>query len=198
MGSGSGYVDGERGDDAVVTGPEGRRLDRRYRFDRFDATDPRAVEQLVALWTAEESLSREQAKARVPQAKFVAVDAEEGIVAVATAYLSDYRHLGMPLWAYRTYVAADHREGDIAFLLLHHTRDHLLGRFLSGEDTRGSGMIMEVQSEILKRARNQGIWKTTRFAFLGEDETGAHHRVFYFPGAIAPVLGGSQMGGSPA
>jgi hypothetical protein len=190
MQSGSEY-ESEVGGEAVVNGPEGRRLDRRYRFERFDPADAGAVEQLVTLWTAEGSLSVANARARIPQAAFVAVDADAGIVAVATAYLTDNSHLGMPLWAYRTYVAADHREGDIAFLLLHHTREHLLERYLSGADTRGSGMIMEVQSEILKRSRNQGIWKTTRFAFFGEDETGAHHRVFYFPGALAPLPGGA-------
>ena len=170
-----------------TTAPEGRALPGRCRIERFDPEVEGADEALAELWTREGALSPERARARVADARFVAIDREDGVVGVATAQLTQNRHLGLPLWSYRTYVAAPHREGDIAFLLLHATRDHLAELFASGRDARAAGMIMEVQNDILKRARNQGVWSTTRFAFIGEDEVGAHHRVCYFPGAVVPV-----------
>jgi hypothetical protein len=171
-------------------GPEGRELDRRYRLVPFDGADARVAAGLVALWTSTGALSPEAAERRVAEAAYVAMDELDGVVGVSTIRLGRNDHLGLPMWTYRTFVSPSHREGDIAFLLLHRTRDLLLERRRSGVDTRGAGMLMEVQNEILKRARNQALWPTTRFVFIGEDEVGAHHRVFFFPGARPPLAGG--------
>lgn len=169
-----------------VPEPEGRRLDARYRIEPFGEVSGVDRSALVELWTAEGALDRDTASARAADAVLAAVEREEGVVGVSTAVLHDNRHLRMPLWRYATYVAREHRQGDIAFLLLHATRDLLRDRYTSGADTRAAGIIFEVQNEMLKRVRNQAVWKTSRFAFIGEDETGAHHRVYYFPGAPAP------------
>jgi hypothetical protein len=184
--------DDEKGDGAERA-PEGRRLASRYRLEPFDPADAGRSEQLVAMWTEGGALAEGTARERLNEAIFVAVDEEDGVVGVSTARLENVTHLGMLMWIYRTFVAEGHREGDIAFLLLHRSRDELLERYTSGRDTQGAGMLMEVQNPILRKARNQGVWKTTRFAFIGEDEVGAHHRVFYFPGAHAYRLG---VGGS--
>lgn len=162
--------------------PEGRKLDPRYRIELFDSVRADAV---VELWVREGALSRNRARERVREVALVALE-REAVVGVATAALRDVPHLRMPLWRYRTFVARAHREGDIAFLLLHATRDHLRERFTSGADTRAAGMIFDVQNETLRRVRNEAVWPTSGFAFIGEDERGAHHRVYYFPGALAP------------
>jgi hypothetical protein len=169
----------------AVPSPQGRSLADRYRFARPDESGV-SPERIAQLWVDEGALSPEKARARVGEVVLLALAGEEP-VGVSTAWLQDNAHLGMTLWNYRTFVARAHREGDIAFLLLHATRDELAARWADGTDTRASGMIMEVQNELLKRYRNQGVWTTSRFAFIGEDERGAHHRVFYFPGAHAPV-----------
>jgi hypothetical protein len=175
-------------DDAAavpVPAPEGRRLPDRYRFVRpGDSGLP--AERIAQLWIDEGALSPERARERVDEVVLLALDGDE-VVAVSTAWLQDNSHLGMKLWNYRTFVARAHREGDIAFLLLHATRNELAARYADGTEVRASGMIMEVQNELLKRHRNQGVWRTSRFAFIGEDERGAHHRVFYFEGARAPT-----------
>lgn len=169
-----------------VPAPEGRRLEARYRFERYadGAIEP---DEVAGLWIREGALSEEAARSRIADVVMCAVDRDEGVVGVSTAWLQDNEHLGMRMWNYRTFVAPAHRQGDIAFLLLHATRDELAERYASGADVRASGILMEVQNEVLKRVRNQGVWATSRFAFIGEDERGAHHRVFYFPGAKAPV-----------
>jgi hypothetical protein len=175
-------------DDAAAVpmpAPEGRRLADRYRFVRpGDSGLP--PERIARLWIDEGALSAERARARVDEVVLLALDEDE-VVGVSTAWLQENPHLRMTLWNYRTFVARAHREGDIAFLLLHATRDELAARYADGTDVRASGMIMEVQNELLKRYRNHGVWRTSRFAFIGEDERGAHHRVFYFEGARAPT-----------
>lgn len=171
--------------------PEGRRLDERYRIERFDEVDEIDEEAVVELWTSAGALATDPARERAKDVALVALERDDGLVGVTTTYLQDNPHLRMTLWSYRTFVAREHRRSDIAFLLLHATRDLFSDRFTSGVDTRGSGMVFEVQNEILKRTRNQAIWKTSRFAFIGEDEVGAHHRVHYFPGALAPMPPGT-------
>ena len=177
--------------------PRPSRCPRRRGAGSIPATDSSASARaapgpsdVVRLWTREGALSEAKARERVGDVVLAAIDREDGVVGVSTAWLQDNPHLGMRLWNYRTFVARAHRQGDIAFLLLHATRDELSARFTSGSDSRASGMIMEVQNEVLKRTRDQGVWATSRFAFVGEDERGAHHRVFYFPGAEAPATPG--------
>jgi hypothetical protein len=176
-----------------VPAPQGRRLDPRYRIEALaesDATD----EDVIAMWTGEGALEPGAARERVRDVVLVALEEEAGVIGVSTAWLQENPTLGMGLWNYRTFVARDHREGDIAFLLLHATRDHLSERFAGGADTRAQGIVFEVQNEILKRARNEAVWPTSGFAFIGEDERGAHHRVHYFPGAIVPLPPGVGSG----
>lgn len=169
-----------------VPSPEQRRLDTRYRIELFGESEAVDEDAVVDLWTSEQVLDEARARERVGQVALVAVERDAGVVGVATTALREVSHLRMTLWSYRTFVARAHRESDIAFLLLHATRDHLCERFTGGEDTRAAGMTFAVQSEILKRVRNQAVWPTSGFAFIGEDEAGAHHRVHYFPGALAP------------
>jgi len=169
-----------------VPAPEGRSLPAGYRFERF-ADGAVDGDRVTRLWTSEGALSEEEARARVTDVVLVAVGPGDEVVAVSTAWLQENEYLEMPLWNYRTFVSQAHRGGDIAFLLLHATRDELAARYADGADTRASGILMEVQNEILKKHRAQGVWATSRFAFIGEDDRGAHHRVYYFPGAAAPV-----------
>jgi hypothetical protein len=169
----------------TLPSPQGRSLPGRYRFARPEESGL-TPERIAQLWIDEGVLSAEKARARVGEVVLLALAGEEPVGA-STAWLQDNAHLRMKLWNYRTFVARAHREADIAFLLLHATRDELAARYADGTDVRASGMIMEVQNELLKRHRNHGVWTTSRFAFIGEDERGAHHRVFYFEGARAPA-----------
>ena len=65
-------------------------------------------------------------------------------------------------------------------------REHLEEAFVSGRDTRAAGLIYEVESEILKQLFPNAIWSPADVLFIGENPQGAHVRVHYFPGAIAP------------
>lgn len=161
-----------------------RQLDRKYAIERLAATDRADRAAVIDLWTREGAMARPVAEARVSEVEFVAIDERDGVVGVSTVYLQRDPLLRIELWHYRTFVARAHRESDLAMLLLYRTRDDLQERFVNGTDTRAAGIIFYLQNEVLKRVRNEAIWSTSRFAFVGEDERGAHRRVYYFPGAI--------------
>ena len=116
----------------------------------------------------------------------VAIDEVDGVVGVSSAYPQRNPQLRMDLWYYRAFVASGHRNISLAVLLALRGRDHLQERFLSGRDTRGAGIIYEVENEGLKRDADQALWLPTLVTFIGENERGDHVRVRYFPGALAP------------
>ena len=72
---------------------------------------------------------------------------------MSTRFLERNEQLGMDLWYMRVFVAAAHRTSNAATALAVGSRDHLQAAFLEGRDTRGAGMAMVVQSEILKRTQ---------------------------------------------
>lgn len=162
-----------------------RALDARYRLVRLgDAgVDGGAA---VALWSRFGALSPAEAERRASEVEFVAVDEEDGVVGLSTVYLDRRPQLRMDLWHYRTYVHPDHRQSDLAFLLIHTTLERLEGRFVAGEDERAPGMVFELQNELLKRSRNEAVWPTTGFVFIGENPRGDHVYVRYFAGAEVP------------
>lgn len=164
-----------------------RRLDERYRLERLVDSETLDAEDVIALWSGTGALDPDEARRRVGEVEFVAVAEGAGVVGLSTIYLAHNPQLRMDLWYYRTYVHPDHRESDLAFLLIHTTLEHLERRFSSGEDTRAAGMMFELQNELLKRSRNEAVWPTTGFAFIGENARGDHCRVRYFPGALAPT-----------
>lgn len=165
----------------------GRELDPRHRIELLSESQSVDGDGLVSLWTQEGALSAEQARERVPEVLFVAIDDEDGLVGVSTVKLMHIDRLRMDLWYYRTYVAREHRASSLAWLLMYFSIDHLRDRYVNGDDTRGAGIFMAVQNEGLKAARPKAIWARSRITFVGEDAAGAHLRVLYFPGSEAPA-----------
>src|SRR5215218_4181010 len=105
------------------------------RIVTFATQDEVAGADVVALWTREGALSLEEATRRVREVLLVAV-AGGGPVGVCTTYLGHDEQLRLPLWYFRTFVAAAHRRSDIAIRLLAATRDHLGARHAQGIDRR--------------------------------------------------------------
>jgi hypothetical protein len=68
-------------------------------------------------------------------------------------------------------------------------RDHLEQRFISGENTQATGILMEVENEGLKTYFNRALWLPLEMNFIGENSRGDHVRVRYFPGARVPLPG---------
>jgi hypothetical protein len=141
---------------------------------------------VLDLWEREGVFVPEGPEKRLPEV--LLVGSREGeLVGVSSTYLKRNRQLGMTLWHFRVFVAADHRGGNLAARLASGARDQVERRFTSGEDRRAQGMMFEVENEGLKRDMNRAVWRHTDFVFFGvRRDDGAHLRVFYFPGALAP------------
>jgi hypothetical protein len=159
-----------------------------YRMEPLAQSAAVTLDDVLEFWAAEEAMPEAEARRRVHEVLMVALDPSDRVAAVSTVYLQRNPQLRLDLWYYRTFVGSEHRMSHLAVRLLWATRDHLRERYLSGEDTRASGMVMEVENEFLKSYYNRAFWVISDFDFIGETPTiGAHVRVHYFPGAQAPV-----------
>ncbi|MFL5843365.1 MAG: hypothetical protein ACJ762_01645 [Solirubrobacteraceae bacterium] len=157
-----------------------------YRIEPFAEQDTITGQDIIDLWTSEQVLALAEAQRRVGEVLLVASDAQRRPVGVSTAYLEHNAQLGCDLWYYRAFVAHSHRKSAVAVWLAMHGRDLLRERFAGGTDTRAPGMIFEVENEGLKAYFHQARWRPTEFLFVGVNDLGAHVRVHWFPGAIAP------------
>lgn len=160
--------------------------DRGYRVMPFRDQDEVTPEGVIDFWAREGAMPEDEASRRVTEVVAVATHDGAEPVGVATAYLQHNDQLGMDMWYFRAFVAAEHRTGDVARALTLVARDHLEQRFVGGLETRAAGIVMEVEHEGLKRQMDYAYWDTSGFTFIGENLRGAHVRVYYFPGALVP------------
>jgi hypothetical protein len=161
-------------------------LESGYRIEVFSEQTEVAEQDVIDLWTREGVVPEAEARRRILEVLLVGIHDADGVVGVSSAYLQRNPQLDMQLWYYRAFVAGAHRMSNVAVLLALLGRDHLEERYASGADTRGAGVLYEVENEGLKRHFNQALWYPTLLTFIGENEAGAHVRVRYFPGARAP------------
>jgi transposase InsO family protein len=160
--------------------------DQQMRIELFADQDHVSEQEVIGLWTSEGGLSREEARRRLAELLLVATAPDGQLAGIATTYLKRHDQLRGELWHYRTLVAQAHRQTHLALAMALRARHHLVRRFTSGEDQRGLGIIFEIENEILKRFEPKAVWPRTGFVFIGENARGAHVRVYYFPGALAP------------
>jgi hypothetical protein len=157
-----------------------------YRVDPIEAA-PIDRDAVVEMWTREQILSVEEAGRRVDELLLVATDPDGVVAGVSTAYPQRNQQLQMDLWNMRGFVAPAHRQSDIALRFLADGTALLQQRFVSGEDTRGAGVLLEVENEGLKQYFDMAWWEPTGHTFIGYNAHGDHVRVKYFPGALAPL-----------
>jgi hypothetical protein len=159
-----------------------------YRMVPLAETDAAGPEDVLALWQSENAMpDPAEGERRVREVSIVALDPEDAVAAVSTVYLQHNAQLDMDVWHLRGFVATEHRMGNLATQILWATRDHLSKAFESGEDTRGPGVIVEVENQLLMTYFNRAFWVYSDFWFIGQNERGAHVRVHFFPGARAPT-----------
>ena len=161
-------------------------LEDRYRLEPFDQADV-TPDDVLDLWRREAVLPEAEAAKRVHEVHLVAIERDEGVVGISSAYLKRNQQLRTDLWYYRAYVSKDHRMSSLAVLLAVRGRELLEDRFISGEDTRGQGIAYEVENEGLKQYFNRALWLPTDFTFIGENDRGDHVRVHWFPEAQVPA-----------
>jgi hypothetical protein len=157
-----------------------------YRIVPFADQDAITPDDVVALWVSEGVLPEAEARRRVDEVMLVAIDDKDRVAGVTTRYLRHHEQLRMDLWHIRAFTAATHRKSAIATALAVRGREYLEEAFVSGRDTRAGGLIYEVESELLKRIFPNAIWKPADVLYIGDNDKGAHVRVHYFAGALAP------------
>jgi hypothetical protein len=161
-------------------------LEPSYRIVPFAEQDEISQDEVLALWEREHVVPVAEARRRILEVLLIAIHGEAELAGVSSAYLQRNPQLDMHLWYYRAFVAQAHRKSNIAVQLALQGRDLLQERYVSGADTRGAGVIYEVENLGLQDYFNQALWFPTLLTFIGENKRGAHVRVRYFPGALAP------------
>ena len=155
-----------------------------YRVSAFADQDAVGPADVIALWTSEAGLDAEEAKRRVDEVVAVGTDSDGRLVAVATAYLEHNEQVGLDLWYFRAFVSTEHRVSRVASALLMYARDHLEARWIGGHEMRASGIVLEVENELLKRHIDYPLWPESDFIYIGENARGDHVRVHWFPGVV--------------
>jgi hypothetical protein len=159
-----------------------------YRIEPLEETDAATPDDVIELWARERAIGDpREARRRVDEVLMVALDPDDRVAGVSTAFLQRSAQLGLDLWNLRGFVSSDHRLANLAVRLLWAGRDHLSERFVGGQDGRAGGMIMDIENEGLRRYFNRAFWVYSNFYFIGENQRGDHVVVHYFPGAEAPI-----------
>ena len=162
-----------------------------YRLVRFDEAPDIDADAVLGFWDREGAIAPGQDGGdRLHEVSFVATDAGGALAAVSTAYLLRSERLRTDMWHLRAFVGADHRRSSLAPHLVRENRRHLEEAYVSGQDARAPGILMEVESPQLKEWRD-AVWSVDWSAdklyfFIGENEKGDHLRVHWFPGARIP------------
>jgi hypothetical protein len=158
----------------------------RFRIEPFAESESVTAEDVVALWTREGVLPRDEAERRVSEVLLVVSERDEGLVAMTTDYLAPNRQLRMNLWYFRVFVAEAHRATHLGTQLNFRNRDLLEERFTRGEDTRAAGICFELENELMRKYYNRAVWVPADFSFIGDSAKGDPVRVHYFSGALVP------------
>ena len=144
-------------------------------------------DDVLELWARETGIPEADARQRVHQVHLIAVNRKDELAGISTAYIQRNAQLGMDFWHYRTYVAVADRHSNLAAHLALAVRDRLEELFVSGEDTRAAGIVMEIENPGLRTYFNRALWLPLNFTFIGDAPSGAHVRVHFFPGARVPL-----------
>ena len=170
------------GEGATIPDAMGRITPNGHRIAPADATDPALTAAVLALWDREAGLLPGEGERRLGELLLVGTSETGEVAGVTTAFVRHDARLRAELWNVRVFVARAHRRGDLARQLAVAGRDALAERFAVGADTRGAGILYEVENPVLK-AITEAVWPATRFVFVGETPGGAHIRVRWFDGA---------------
>jgi hypothetical protein len=161
-------------------------LDERHRIESL-ADSVVTPDDVLALWARERAIPAAVAERRVHDVDLVAIDERDGLVGIGSSYLQRNGQLRMDLRYFRAFVAETHRSSSLATALTFRDCEHLEGLYVSGTDRRASGVICQVENDLLQRHRNEARWAATDLNYIGQSANGSHVRVRYFPGVRIPV-----------
>lgn len=139
--------------------------------------------EILAFWSGKSPLPSDVAQRRVDQVYLLVRNPAGAICAVLTAIVKVAPLIHQPVHYFRVFVEEESREHDLAATLVTEFRDDLLARHAAGEIKDSVGIFTAVENAQVARYRNEAIWTTTRFVFIGMNDRDQQCRVIYFPGA---------------
>ena len=145
------------------------------------------IEDVYKLWVEEAGLGEDEARRRLSEVALVGTDPDAPCAASrrptcsATSSLGAGSGTSAPSYPPSTAPATLPRTCSSRPWAL--TRE----RFASGHHPEAPGAIIEIDSPELQRSFREAVWMPTRFYFIGENPSGGHVRVHWFPGARTPA-----------
>lgn len=162
------------------------RLADGYRVEPFEGQDEVTDRDVVAFWEREGVLTPQEREERVHELLLVARAPDGTLAGVTTAYLDREPQLGAVLWHVRGMVGRAHRGSAVGYWLGVRSREVLASRWDEGADTRGSGVLFQLENVELAKAFPMAVWPTMGFRFVRRNAAGQDIRVHWFSGALAP------------
>jgi hypothetical protein len=123
-----------------------------------------------------------EARSRIDQSIYIIKTAESKVVGISTAYKTYIQQLRNYLYAFRCFIAPDHRVPGLTSSLLVRTRDYLEEIHLQDgpEYERCIGLITLVENDRIMEHRREAIWPASKMVYIGNSANGKHIRVYYF------------------
>lgn len=156
-----------------------------FSFDNvWQCLSSEGKEELINFWLNEGAIKlRESAEQRLPQVAMIARDPEGNIAAVCTIYTQYCPRLENQVYYFRAFTQPRYRVQKLALQLFCAVRDFLEQAFIAGTQMQGIGMLLELESEILKKYVRDAYHPQSKTTFIGKNDRGDHLRVYYFTGA---------------
>ena len=168
-----------------------------YRVEQYGQAGCPDADALIAFWVGQGTFDAQTAAQRVHEALFVTVGPGEEVAGVATVSLQHSRQLRLSFWHYAVVVGAAHRRRHLSRAMTRSALAHLEERWVSGQDRRGSGFVLEFQNKALLSHFRQPA--QDGYVFVGLNRGGHPLAVRYFPGATAaPPPAAPQPASAPA
>tara|TARA_B100000446_G_C10542316_1_gene337370 strand:+ start:142 stop:651 length:510 start_codon:yes stop_codon:yes gene_type:complete len=150
----------------------------------WQSIDETLSEEIVRFWLDNNALpSKDVALQRVNQVAFIARARSGELIAINTAYLKRNEKIGEYFYYIRAFVTEHARRSQVAAEMLRRLQYQFEGLYEDGMLTPAIGLCMEVENPAIKQSRNEAIWPTTKFIYVGKTPEGNHVRVYYFKSA---------------
>lgn len=139
-------------------------------------------EQVLLFWESLNALpSQVNAKDRARQLVYVAIN-EGKVVAVTTAHEVNVKHLNNHIFFnFRVLIHPEFRIPGLVDKLCVLSRDFLQSLNKQG-DSKAIGMITMAENKYLQQHRNEAVWPSSGFTFIGYSKAGKPIRICYFKG----------------
>lgn len=130
--------------------------------------NPQFKEALVQFWLTHQAIAtRAEAEARAPQVVCVALNAQQHIVGVSTAYIAPFGQDNAPYYFFRTFIRQDARKLGLALRFVMFTRAHL-AQLITDLKPRPQGMMIVTDNLRLKLGRINKWLSAQGFVLMGE------------------------------